>query len=266
MDWSNYKTIEVQRDGDLLLLTLNRPEKLNAVNGEMHAELAHIFIDADNDPDSNAIVVTGAGRAFCVGGDVSGMTSESGSNLVRSAVRVRTDAHELVDRILSVEKPMVAMVNGHAVGLGATIALMCDVIVATNEAKIGDRHVNVGLVAGDGGAVIWPALVGVARAKEYLMTGDLLTGEQAAQIGLINHAVPADQLREYTMNLARRIAGQMPYAVRATKVAINRILKRQALEIMDACMAWEEVSMKMEDHREAAAAFLEKREPKFMGR
>lgn len=265
-DLSSYRTIQISREGDILILTLNRPERLNAVNGEMHAELARIFLDADEDPDSNVIVLTGAGRAFCAGGDVSGMTSEAGSNLIQRGLRIRGEGHQVVESLLAVEKPIIAMVNGPAVGLGATLALLCDVIVAAEDARIGDRHVNVGLVAGDGGAVIWPLLIGVARAKEYLMTGDLLTGKDAAAIGLVNHAVPQEELRSYTMALARKLADQMPFAVRATKVAVNRMLRRQVLEMMDACLAWEEQSMKMEDHREAAAAFLERRKPRFVGR
>lgn len=265
-DLASYRTIQADREEDILVLTLNRPERLNAVNGEMHRELAHVFVDADRDPDSNVVVLTGAGRAFCAGGDVSGMTSESGSNLLQEELRIRGEGHAVVETLLAMEKPIVAMVNGPAVGLGATLALLCDVIVAAEDAKIGDRHVNVGLVAGDGGAVIWPLLVGVARAKEYLLTGDLVTGAQAAAMGLVNHAVPQDELRTFTMALARKLADQMPFAVRATKVAVNRMLRRQVLEMMDACLAWEEMSMKMADHREAAAAFLERRKPRFVGR
>jgi enoyl-CoA hydratase len=265
-DLSSYRTIKVDREGDILILTLNRPERLNAVNGEMHRELAHIFVDADRDQESNVVVVTGAGRAFCAGGDVGGMTSEAGSNLIQEGVRVRGEGHLVVESLLAVEKPVIAMVNGPAVGLGATIALLCDVIVAAEDARIGDRHVNVGLVAGDGGAVIWPLLIGVARAKEYLMTGDLVNGKEAAAMGLVNHAVPPEELRSFTMSLARKLGDQMPYAVRATKAAVNRMLRRQVLDMMDACLAWEELSMKMADHREAAAAFLERRKPHFVGR
>jgi enoyl-CoA hydratase len=266
VDFDRYETIRVEREDDILILTLNRPERLNAVNGQMHTELAHIFLDVDRDQDANVVVITGAGRGFCAGGDVSGMTSESGSNLIPQGVRVRGEAHQLVEGLLAIEKPVIAMVNGPAVGLGATIALLCDVIVAAEDARFGDTHVNVGLVAGDGGAVIWPLLVGVARAKEYLMTGKLLSGTQAAAIGLVNHAVPREELRPTAMALARQLGDQMPYAVRATKVAVNRLLRRQVLELMDACLAWEDLSMKMADHREAATAFLEKRRPRFTGR
>ena len=266
VDFSRYETIRAEQEDDILILTLNRPERLNAVNGQMHAELAHIFLDVDLDQDSNVVVITGEGRAFCAGGDVSGMTSESGSNLIREGVRVRGEAHQLVEGLLAIEKPVISMINGPAVGLGATIALLCDVIVAAADARLGDTHVNVGLVAGDGGAVIWPLLIGVARAKEYLMTGKLITGTEAAAMGLVNHAVPREELRGFTMTLARQLADQMPYAVRATKVAVNRMLRRQVLEMMDACLAWEDLSMGMADHREAAAAFMEKRRPRFTAR
>lgn len=265
-DFSRYSMIKVDREDDILILTLNRPERLNAVTGEMHTELAHIFMDADRDEQSNVVVITGEGRAFCAGGDVGGMTSEAGSNLIQHGVRVRGEAHQIVEGILGVEKPVIAMVNGPAVGLGATIALLCDVVVAADDARIGDTHVKVGLVAGDGGAVIWPLLIGVNRAKEFLMTGDLITGKDAAAIGLVNHAVPREELRQFTMSIARKLGDQMPYAVRATKVAVNRMLRRQVLEMMDACLGWEDLSMKMADHREAAAAFKERRRPSFVGR
>ncbi|MFN8558947.1 MAG: enoyl-CoA hydratase/isomerase family protein [Dehalococcoidia bacterium] len=155
VDFSGYETIRVERDGDILILTMNRPDRLNAVNGVMHRELAHIFLDVDRDQESNVVVLTGEGRAFCAGGDVGGMTSEAGSNMIQEGVRVRGEPHLIVETLLSVEKPVIAMVNGPAIGLGATIALLCDVVVAAEDARIGDTHVKVGLVAGDGGAVIW---------------------------------------------------------------------------------------------------------------
>ena len=131
--------------------------------------------------------------------------------------------------------------------------------MAAEDARIGDRHVNVGLVAGDGGAVIWPALVGVARAKEMLMTGRLLSGTEAAAIGLVNRAVPAGSLRETTVELARELAAQPPFAVKATKAAINRGLRRSVEDVLDVSLAWERLSMLREDHREAARAFVESR-------
>ncbi|MPZ22936.1 MAG: hypothetical protein GEU28_05215 [Dehalococcoidia bacterium] len=265
MALGQYESLTIDREDQILTITLNRPENLNAVNHSLHGDLARVFPEADADPDSRVIVITGAGRAFSAGGDINEMGKPSLSETIRKGAGVRGEAFRIVDSLLSIEKPVIAMVNGHAIGLGATIALICDVIVANEAAKIGDPHVNVGLVAGDGGAVIWPLLIGVARAKEYLMTGKLITGKEAAQIGLVNHSAPADQLKDVTFEIARALAAQPPFAVRATKAAVNRVLRRQVLELMDICLAWEEMSMKMNDHREATSAFLEKRKPVFTG-
>lgn len=262
-DLPTFQTITLSREGPVLVTTLNRPDSLNAVDPTMHGELPYAFRAADRDPASNAVVLTGAGRAFCAGGDVKRMATGEPSTMIHSAAGVRGEAHDIVESLLSIEKPIVAMVNGPAVGLGATIALLCDVIVAAEDAKIGDTHVNVGLVAGDGGAIIWPSLIGVARAKEYLMTGRLLTGKEAADLGLVNRAVPLEDLRAYVMELANELAAKAPYAVRATKAAVNRILKQRVLELLDVSLAWEQLSMAMPDHREASSAFMEKRPPKF---
>ncbi|MPZ24730.1 MAG: hypothetical protein GEU28_14660, partial [Dehalococcoidia bacterium] len=209
-DLSGFETIAITREDELLILTLSREEHLNAVNERMHRELSEVFAAADADPDSKVIVLTGAGRAFCAGGDVRSMIDGMAGRLIRSGAQVRGEASRIVTAMLDTEKPIVSMVNGHAVGLGATIALLCDVIVAADHAKIGDPHVNVSLVAGDGGAVIWPLLIGVARAKEYLMTGKLISGADAATIGLVNHAVPAGDLRGFTLDLARSLAALDP--------------------------------------------------------
>lgn len=257
----NYQRLVLEREGDLLWITLNRPDRLNAVDGQMHTELISAFREAEDDEASKVVILTGAGRGFCAGGDVGGMTSERGSNLKSRPSEVHDEGRRLIDALLWVEKPVIAMVNGPAVGLGATLALFCDVVMAAEDAKIGDRHVNVGLVAGDGGAVIWPLLVGMARAKEMLMTGTLVTGTQAAAMGLVNHAVPGQRLREETVGLARELASLPPFAVKATKAAVNRGLRRAVEDVLDASLAWEHLSMLREDHRDAARAFLESRSP-----
>jgi enoyl-CoA hydratase len=179
---------------------------------------------------------------------------------------VHSHGWHLVYGLLAVEKPLVAMVNGPAVGLGATIALLCDAVIISEDARIGDRHVNVGLVAGDGGAVIWPLIIGVMKAKELLMTGDLINGAEAARLGLVTRAVPATDLRQETMTYAKKLAALPPYAVRATKQAVNRYVRWMANELLDTSLAWEHLSMAMEDHREAVAAFVEKRQGVYKGR
>lgn len=165
--------------------------------------------------------------------------------------------------LLDCEKPVIAKVNGHAAGLGATIALFCDVIFAADRAKIGDPHVGVGLTAGDGGAVIWPQLVGYARAKEFLLTGEMLPAAEAARIGLVNHCVPAAELDARVDQFADRLAAGASVAIRTTKRAINLGLKKLAAEMMDACLAFEEQASRHADHQEAVAAFREGRKPVF---
>ena len=189
MEFSKYKTFQFERRGKVLEVTFNRPDKLNAVDEQIHAELATLFTDISNDPDSQVIVLTGAGRAFSAGGDIDWM--QKMIDIPNSFEKTAREAKQIINTLLDCQKPILAKINGHATGLGATIALFCDVIFASESAKIGDPHVSVGLVAGDGGAVIWPQLIGYARAKEYLLTGDLIPAPEAARMGLINHAVPS---------------------------------------------------------------------------
>ena len=176
------------------------------------------------------------------------------------------EGKQIVFSLLDCEKPVIAKLNGHATGLGATIALFCDVIFASEKAKIGDPHVCVGFVAGDGGAVIWPQLIGYARAKEFLMTGDLMTAEEAAKIGLINHAVAAADLDARVAEFADRLAAGATKAIRWSKMSANIGLKQLAHSIMDASLAYEAMSNVSADPQEAVNAFREKRAPKFTGR
>jgi enoyl-CoA hydratase len=165
--------------------------------------------------------------------------------------------------MLELEKPLICRMNGHAVGLGATLALLCDVIFAAGSAKIGDPHVAIGLVAGDGGAIVWPQRIGFARAKEYLMTGDLIPAQKAADWGLINHCVPDASLDETVDAFCQRLLNGSTNAIRWTKVTINLELKRIAHAVMDAGIAYEAVTVRSADHREAVDALLNKRAPVF---
>jgi enoyl-CoA hydratase len=260
-DFTKYKTIRADRRGRVLILTMNRPEKLNAIDKAMHAELATVFEDAADDPESDVIVLGGEGRAFSAGGDILWMQEMIDEGFGQTA----REAKRIIFSLLDCEKPVIARVNGHATGLGATIALFCDVIFAADHAKIGDPHVSVGFTAGDGGAVIWPQLIGYARAKEYLMTGDLIPAPEAARMGLINHAVPADELDGRVNAFAGRLAGGALVAIRTTKAAVNIGLKQLAASIMDACLAFEERSNRSNDHQEAVNAFREGRKANFTG-
>jgi enoyl-CoA hydratase len=253
----------VEHAGDILVITLNRPDRLNAIDAAMQTELVRVFSSIDVD-ESNAVVVTGAGRGFCAGGDVKSMRGRRVTGSHRPA-QVRSAGRRLVDAMLNVEKPMVAAVNGAAVGLGATIALLCDVVIMSEDAVIGDRHVNVGLVAGDGGPLLWPLLVGPMRAKELLMTGRLLKGAEAAAAGLVSRSVPAERVLDDAMTSATELAALPPYAVRATKSVVNRYMQWMAHEVIDVALAYEQISKASDDHQEALAARDEKRTPKFTG-
>jgi enoyl-CoA hydratase len=261
-DFSAYRTIRTERSGRVLTLILDRPDKLNAVDEAMHGELSTIFAAAADDPHSDVIVVTGAGRAFSAGGDIvwmQKMIDEGFDQTAREAKRIVLD-------LLDCDKPVIAKVNGHAAGLGATLALFCDVIFAADHAKIGDPHVAVGLTAGDGGALIWPQLIGYARAKQYLLTGDMIPAAEAERIGLINRAVPAADLDATVDAFADRLAAGARIAIRTTKRAINAGLKQSAAQMMDTCLALEAMSNASADHQEAVDAFRDGRVPNFTGK
>jgi len=256
-----FGSIALEREGRLLRITLNRPDQLNAIDLELHDELPQALWFAQGDTGSDVVLLTGAGRAFSAGGDI--------THIERNAREPRLFDHEarmakrLVFALLDIEKPVVCRLNGHAVGLGATLALMCDIIIASEKAKIGDPHVGIGLVAGDGGAVIWAQRIGLARAKEFLFTGDLIGAPKAAEIGLINHCVPADELDDAVDAFCNRLLDGATDAIRWTKILTNLELKRQAHAIMDAGIAYESLSVRTADHLEGIAALKEKRPPKF---
>ena len=265
MNFDKYENIQANYQGRVLTLTMNRPDDLNAVNKDMHDELGTIFYDVQMDDDADVIVLTGAGRAFSAGGDMAMMkrfVDGSDEPMLRLV-----DAKRIVFSLLDLEKPIIAAVNGHAMGLGATIALLCDTIFMSSKAKIGDPHVKVGVVAGDGGCVIWPQLIGYAKAKEYLMTGDPINAEAAERMGLVNHVTAPEQTLEMAEAFAQRLAHGPSAAIRWTKVSANIGLKQLAHSIMDTSLAYEWLTFQTgNDHREAVTAFLEKREPKFTDR
>ncbi len=261
MDFASYHHIELKRRGKVLVATLNRPETRNAITPELDAELLRLFYDVDADPESNVLVLTGAGRSFSAGGDLAQMRAG-----VEDMTLFETGAKNgkrILQMMLDCEKPIICRMNGDAVGLGATLALFCDIIIASEDARIGDPHVRVGLVAGDGGAVIWPQLVGYARAKQYLLSGDLMTAKEAQQMGLINFAVPAAELDAKVDEWADKLAQGATKAIRWTKNVINIGLKQVLVSMVDAGFALESMSSRQPDHREAVEAFVAKRKPDF---
>lgn len=260
--YGEYLRIEIAER--ILTLTLHNPEKLNASNDAMHWALSRIWDDIDADPEVHVVVLTGSGeRAFSAGGDPRHM-----QEMIDDPRRFENTAREakrIVFGMLACDKPIIARLNGHAVGLGATLALASDLIVAVEDAKFGDPHVSSGLVCGDGGALLWPQQIGYARAKELLFTGRLISAKEAAEIGLINRAVPRDQLDAVVMELARSIAGGAARAIQLTKNAMNVPLRQAAQAAMEVGLANELISSRSADHQEALNAFFEKRDPRFRG-
>lgn len=253
--------IDLSREGRLLRVALNRPDALNAINLELHDDLAEALWFAQCDTGSDVVLITGEGRAFSAGGDLDHLAHNAANpHLFDHEARM---AKRIIFTLLDIDKPVVCKINGHAVGLGATLALMCDIIFASNNAKIGDPHVGIGLVAGDGGAVIWAQRIGLARAKEYLFTGDLIAAPRAVEIGLINHCVEKEKLDAVVDEFCQRLLSGAMGAIRATKILTNLELKRVATAVMDAGIAYESVSVRSADHLEGIAALREKRAPRF---
>jgi enoyl-CoA hydratase len=262
--FEGYQHLRFERAGRVLRIVMNRPEVKNAANVRMHNELSRVFADAGRDAASDIVVLTGAGDAFSSGGDIRAM---------RDKIADRTLWNDTVDEaralfysILDLDKPLIARINGAATGLGATLAVYADISVAADTAVIGDPHVKVGLVAGDGGALMWPMQIGFQKAKELLFLGDNVPAAEAARLGLITHAVPAAELDARIDALVERLLKLPPFALRGTKRAINHTLRQLALATFEYGVSLETQSQLTRDHAEAVAAFLEKRPPQFTGR
>ena len=260
MQFDDYEAIRFDRRGRILTMTLNLPDAMNAVNARLHTELSNVFYDAQTDPDSDILILTGAGRAFSAGGDFEEMKK---ANVNRQGSGTSIEAKKMIFGLLELEKPIISKINGDAMGLGATLALFCDISFANKKARIADPHVSVGIAAGDGGAVIWPQLIGYARAKHFLLTGSMITGEEAAHIGLVNFAFPAEELDTKVEKYADRLEAGAQDAIRWTKLAVNIGLKQLAHSIMDVGLGYETITIRSADHAEGIAAFEEKRKPNF---
>lgn len=269
-DWGDHETVLAKQEGRLLTVSLNRPDRLNAVDGTLHHELTDILKRASGDDSVGALLLRGEGRAFCVGGDVKGFDERASGGAADAPNPAQTvlntlHATEILEAILAVPQPIVAAVQGHARGLGATIALFCDVVVAAEDANFADTHVSVGLVAGDGGAVMWPLIMPFGAAKWYLMTGEPISGTEAERLGMVLRSVPAGELVETAGALAQRLADGAPLAVQGTKATLNRIVRDRMNLVLETGLLLEGATFVSDDHREAAAAFVAKRKPTFRG-
>jgi enoyl-CoA hydratase len=261
VDYSRYRGLLFERpDAGVLLITINRPEKLNAADEQLHGELGQVWLDIDRDPETRVAVITGAGRAFSAGGDLEMQRRARGD--YRRVVETMQQASEVVYNIVHCEKPIVSAINGVAVGAGLAVALLADISIIAEDARFSDGHLRIGLTAGDHSVMLWPFLCGLARAKYYLLTADFLDGREAERIGLVSKAVPRDRLMDEAMAVAGQLANGPQDAIRWTKKALNNWL-RQAGPLFDASLALEMIGMFGPDLPEGLDALVAKRPPAF---
>jgi len=261
MDYSGYDRLLFERRADgVLLITLNRPGTYNAADEVMHSELAKVWADVSGDADTRVAVVTGAGKAFSAGGDLAMVERMTGDH--ERVARMLGEMSDLVYNMINCEKPIVSAINGVAIGAGLVVALLADISICARDARLGDGHVKLGVAAGDHAAIIWPLLCGMARARYYLLTGEMVTGAEAERIGLVSKAVPREEVLEESLRVARGLAAGPQLAIRLTKRALNSWL-RTAAPIFDQSAAYEMLTFLGQDVKEGAAALIDKRPPAF---
>jgi enoyl-CoA hydratase len=244
----------------LLRVVMNRPDKLNAADAQMHAELTEIWRVIDADPGVNAVLLTGAGKAFSAGGDLD--LVEKMITDFETRMRVWKEARDMVYNLLNCDKPVVSAINGAAVGAGLVLAILADISIAAKSARLIDGHTKLGVAAGDHAAIIWPLLCGMAKAKYHLLLCEPVSGEEAERIGLVSLAVPDDELQARAMAVAVRLADGAPKAIRWTKYALNNWL-RAAGPIFDASLGMEFLGFSGPELPEGTAALRERRAPRF---
>lgn len=261
-EWfTRYSRLKLSRPHDgVLKIEMNRPERLNATDEQMHIELVKIWRDFDEDPDARAAILTGVGRAFSAGGDFV-MLQENIDNFDKRAARWK-QSRDLVYNMINCSKPVVSAIRGPAAGAGLTAGLLADIPIATKTAKIVDGHTRLGVAAGDHAAIIWPLLCGMAKAKYYLLLCEAMTGEEAERIGLISLAVEDDQLEARSLDVAIKLANGAQTAIRWTKCSLNNWL-RSAGPTFDASLALEFLGFSGSEVKEGLASHMEKRPPNF---
>lgn len=261
MDFDRYERLVFERKPHgVLLITINRPDKLNAADAQMSQEFVRVWRDVDEDPETRVAVITGAGRAFSAGGEID--KGLSGTGDLAAITHIHREGKKLVTNILDCEKPIISAINGVAVGAGLAIALLADISIIGKTGKFTDGHVRIGLAAGDHAAIVWPLLCGVARAKYLLMTGDFVDGEEAARIGLVSKAVPDEDVLTEALAIADRLGRGPQLAQNWTKASINHWI-RAAQPAFEASLALEMLTFFGEDAREGLSAVVEKRKPVF---
>jgi len=261
MDYSSYQHLLFERhDNGVLLITMNRPEVYNAADEVMHSQLAKLWTDVARDDQTRVAVVTGAGKAFSAGGDLA-MVQRMAGDYDRTA-HMLGEMSDLVYNMVNCDKPIISAINGVAVGAGLVIALLADISICAADAKLGDGHVKLGTVTGDHAAILWPLLCGMARARYYLLTGEMVTGTEAERIGLVSRCVPREEVLAEALRVADTLATGSQLAIRLTKRALNGWL-RNAGPLFDQSAAYEMLTFMGPDLREGVTALRARRPPDF---
>jgi enoyl-CoA hydratase len=263
---SSYTTLDLTiHDNGVCEVVLSRPELLNRFDPDLHHELTSVLRTIAADTSIRAVLLTSTGKAFSAGGDFKLMEAANKDADVRR--EIVGDARQLLNAFLDLPQPVVVAVQGPAIGLGATVALLCDAVVAARSAVLADTHVAIGLVAGDGGCLVWPQALGMTRARRHLLTGDPLDAETAYQLGMVTDLVdsPEDTVTA-AREIADRIAALAPLGVQGTKRALNSVSRGRADEVIDFALALEQETLASEDLLEGVNAFKERRAPRFRGR
>ncbi len=260
-DYSQYQHLLFERkEHGILFITINRPEMLNATDARLHWELSRVWLDIGDDPETRVVVITGAGLAFSAGGDLDMIETFQGN--IEVIAGVMKEASDIVYNIVNLDKPVISAINGVAVGAGLAVALMADISVMAEDAKITDGHIRLGVGAGDHAAIIWPLLCGMAKAKYYLLTADFIDGKEAERIGLVSVCTPREEVVPKAMEVAVKLATGPQLAIRWTKRSLNNWI-RQAGPIFDHSLALEMLGFFTKDMREGLQAVQEKRAPEF---
>lgn len=258
-----YQTLIYEKKENIGVLTINRPQRMNAISNELTSELKQLLDEIENDDELRVLVITGAGdKAFVAGADINELVD-------RDALigrRVSRQRQEIFSRIENLHVPAIAAVNGYALGGGLELALACSIRICSDKAQFSAPEVKLGIIPGDGGTQRLPRLVGLGRAMEMILTGDFIDAEEAYRIGLVNKIVPHEELMEKAMELAKKIASRPPLAVRYAKEAVNRSMEGSTISVFALESFLHALSCTTEDKKEGVSAFLEKRKGKFKGR
>jgi enoyl-CoA hydratase len=248
------------KDNGVLLITINRPEVLNATDAQLHLELATVWPVVDADPKTRVAVITGAGRAFCAGGDIDMLQGQAGDfNAIAGLLK---EAGDIVYNVANMQKLLVSAINGPALGGGLAVALLADISIIAEDAKFADVHHRLGVACGDFAVMIWPLLCGMAKTKYYLLTADFLDGKEAERIGLVSECVPKDRVLSRALEVAHKLATGPQLAQRWTKRALNNWLRVMG-PAYDFSLAAEMLNFFSEDAKEGIRAVIEKRKPNF---